>query len=103
MTGILGFWVFDFGLALYRSLSQIDGGYSVIAHLTGTVTGVLLGFMVLKNIKVEWWEKTVKVVCSSLFFFLMGMALGVNLTGSRRAAGLISAHLCPPTMANCTL
>ena len=103
MTGILGFWVFDFGLALYRSLSEIDGGYSVIAHLTGTVTGVLLGFMVLKNIKVEKWEKAVKVFCSSLFFFLMGMAVGVNLTGSRRAAGLISAHVCPQVVVNCAL
>ena len=103
MTSILCFWAFDFGYAAYRSYHDIEAGYSVIAHLGGTITGFLLGFIVLKDVKVEHWEKLLKVLCASLFFFLFGLATGVNLTGSRRAAGIISSHPCPSEIKNCSL
>ena len=97
LTGLLCFFAFDFGHAAYRRYA--DAGYtgssvSVIAHSGGTITGILLGFIVLKNIKVERWEKTVKVLSSSLFFLLIGMAIGVNLSGSRRAANIFSTQHC---------
>ena len=103
MASILCFWAFDFGHAAYRSYHDFDAGYSVIAHLGGTITGLLLGFIVLKDVKVKRWERLLKVVCASIFFFLMGLAFGVNLTGSRRAAGLISSSMCSKNITDCTL
>ena len=103
MTSILCFWAFDFGHAAFRSYHDIDAGYSVIAHLGGTVTGLLLGFIVLKDVKVKKWERLLKVVCASIFFFLMGLAFGVNLTGSRRATGVISGSTCSKHIIDCSV
>ena len=55
ITSIVCFWVFDFGYAAYRSYHDIDSGYSVVAHIGGTVTGLLLGFIVLKDVKMQRW------------------------------------------------
>ena len=56
ITSIACFWVFDFGYAAYRSYHDIDSGYSVVSHIGGTVTGLLLGFIVLKDVKMQRWE-----------------------------------------------
>jgi len=103
ITSIVCFFAFDFGYAAYRSYHDIDSGYSVVAHIGGTVTGLLLGFILLKDVKMQRWEKLWKVVCASLFFFLIGLAFGVNLTGSRRATGLISSRVCPKNITDCAL
>ena len=106
LVGLLCFFAFDFGHAAYRryaDASYTGSSTSVIAHTGGTITGILLGFIVLKNVKVERWEKTAKVVSSSLFFFLIGMAIGVNLSGSRRAAGMFSTQHCANYVRNCTV
>ena len=105
LTGLICFFAFDFGHAAFRKYadaSDASSSTSVIAHTGGTVTGILLGFIVLKNVKVERWEKTMKVVSSSIFFFLVGLAVGVNLSGSRRAAGIFSAQHCANFVRNCT-
>ena len=106
LTGLLCFFAFDFGNAAYRRYADASStgssSVSVIAHSGGTITGILLGFIVLKNIKVERWEKTIKVLSSSLFFLLIGMAIGVNLSGSRRGAGLFSTQHCDNVVRNCT-
>ena len=65
MLSLVTFFGFDFGHAAYRSYHLIDAGSSVIAHLGGTVTGVLLGFILLKDVNVERWEKLLKVVVST--------------------------------------
>merc|ERR1719264_1675125 len=104
LTGLLCFFAFDFGHAAYRRYADAGStgsSVSVIAHSGGTITGILLGFIVLKNIKVERWEKTAKVLSSSLFFLLIGMAIGVNLSGSRRAAGIFSAQHCKNFTTSC--
>ena len=103
LTGLLCFFAFDFGHAAYRRYADAGStgsSVSVIAHSGGTITGILLGFIVLKNIKVERWEKTAKVLSSSLFFLLIGMAIGVNLSGSRRATGIFSQH-CKNVVESC--
>ena len=69
VVSLICFFGFDFGHAAYRSYYLIDAGSSVIAHLGGTITGVLLGFIVLKDVNVERWEKLLKVVYASNFFF----------------------------------
>jgi len=106
MTGVLAFFALDFGYAAYQGYNDASAAArsstSLIAHIGGSVTGILLGFIILKNIKVEKWEKTVKVVCSSLFFFLLGLAFGVNFTGSRRAANFFSPyHQCANSTREC--
>ena len=68
IVSLLCFFSLDFGHAAYRSYHLIDAGSSVIAHIGGTVTGVLLGFIVLKDVNVERWEKLLKVSCVSSFF-----------------------------------
>ena len=103
MASILCFWAFDFGHAAYRSYHDFDAGYSVIAHLGGTITGLLLGFIVLKDVKVKRWDMLLKMVCASIFIFLMGLAFGVNLTGSRRGSGLISSSYCSKNITDCSL
>ena len=101
MLALVCFFGSDFGYAAYRSYKDIDLGYSVIAHLGGTVTGLLLGFILLKEVKVTSWEKLKKLFCASVFFLLIGLALGVNLTGSRRATGLISVRDCNKNITDC--
>ena len=101
MLSLVCFFGLDFGYAAYRRYHDFDAGYSVIAHLGGTITGLLLGFIVLKDVKVKRWEKLLKVVCASIFFFLMGLAFGVNLTGSRRATGLFSIRTCNTNITDC--
>ena len=101
MLSLVCFFVSDFGYAAYRSYQGIDAGYSVIAHLGGTITGLLLGFIVLKDVKVERWERLWKLACGFTLFFLMGLAFGVNLTGSRRATGLISSRNCSTIITDC--
>lgn len=102
MTSILCFWAFDFGHAAYRIYHDIDAGYSVIPHLGGTITGLLLGFVVLKDVKVIRW-KVLKVLCASIFFLLMGLGLGVNIAGLRRFAGVISGTTCSKDIIDCSL
>ena len=103
LVSIICFFVFDLGHAAYRSYHDIDAGYSVIAHMSGAITGLLLGFIVLKDAKVQRWERLWKLVSAFLFFFLMGLAFGVNVTGSRRATGLISSRNCSRIITDCNL
>ena len=70
VVSLICFFGFDFGHAAYRSYYLIDAGSSVIAHLGGTITGVLLGFIVLKDVNVERWEKLLKVGYASFFMVL---------------------------------
>ena len=74
VVSLICFFGFDFGHAAYRSYYLIDAGSSVIAHLGGTITGVLLGFIVLKDVNVERWEKLLKVV-----YMLSPMVISVGL------------------------
>ena len=87
---IIIFGVLDFGYSAYVRYNCINRSVSVVAHSFGALAGLLLGFMVLKNSKKEMWERSAKVLCGWIFFFFVGMAFGVNLTGSRKAVGILS-------------
>lgn len=55
---VLVYTCVDFSMAFYkRSVSKV----SVTAHLCGALSGILVGLVVLKNRKVECWEKHLKV------------------------------------------
>ena len=101
MLSLVCFFGLDFGYAAYRRYHDFDAGYSVIAHLGGTITGLLLGFIVLKDVKVERWKRLWKLACGFIFVLLVGLAFGVNLTGSRRATGLISSRNCSTIITDC--
>ncbi|VDP55659.1 unnamed protein product [Schistosoma margrebowiei] len=61
----------DTALAIYDRFSNPDGkirvGFS--AHFGGFIAGLLLGVVILRNLKVEKWEKY--FVCSCVLIFLL--------------------------------
>ncbi len=71
----------DTGTAIWhRRRAKIQGrppsvNTSYAAHVAGLIAGLLVGIVVLKNRKVERWERTLKFVC--LFLTLTAFALAV--------------------------
>ena len=82
MAGLLAFGALDFGSAAWRKYQEKDEGVSVVAHIFGLVTGVLVGFTILVDEKEERWEKGLKFVCWTGFCLGMGLALGANVLGA---------------------
>jgi hypothetical protein len=56
---------------------------SVLAHVSGALTGFLTGFSLLKDEREERWEKAWKPICLCVFSVGFGMALALNIVESR--------------------
>ena len=83
LAGLLTFGALDFGSAAWRKYQDKDDGVSVIAHIFGFLTGLLVGFTLLVDEREERWEKRLKLVTWTVYCLGLGMALEAN----RRAAG----------------
>ena len=53
-----------------------------LAHLGGFVGGLFLGIIVLKNIRIDYWERVLFWFTLASFFTILVIAIIVNLTGA---------------------
>jgi len=61
---------------VFTTLLTPDSNTSYEAHLTGSLVGLLVGMVVLRNRRVEHWETWVKAgACVSVLFLLLLLAV----------------------------
>ncbi len=77
---VLLYAAIDTGVAVYR---RSWANISFTAHLSGGMAGLLVGIIVLKNRKVEAWEKKLKAVCVITFIVFSFMCVLWNIIGDR--------------------
>lgn len=71
------------------TLSNCSALYSIhqishAGHFGGAVTGFLVSILVLKNFKIEQWEKKMKTICIGLLAAICGTIILVNIVISGR-------------------
>ncbi len=74
----------DTGVGVYyRYFAGVDTRVSYAAHLAGAVAGLLLGVVVLRNLRVRHWERAVWWLSLLLFLglFLAGIVWNAILIG----------------------
>jgi len=70
----------DIVTGVYSHLSGDENSTSYTAHLSGVVMGVLVGVVILKNRKVQFWEQWLRVACCGVAgIFLLVMTV-INLS-----------------------
>ena len=68
----------DTGIAVYYRLTQVDTKVAYAAHGAGAVVGLLLGIVVLRNLRVKTWERVVWWFSLLLFLALFLAAIVGN-------------------------
>uniref|UniRef100_A0A182QFR5 Rhomboid-like protein n=1 Tax=Anopheles farauti TaxID=69004 RepID=A0A182QFR5_9DIPT len=68
----LVFCITDLGVSIYNSINDPFDKVGYIAHASGALAGFLVGIGVLRNLKVESWEKKLWWCAVSVYFMLMG-------------------------------
>jgi len=69
----------DTGVAIYyRYVAFVDTKVSYVAHLAGAVVGLLLGIVVLRNLREHKWERVLWWCCLLLFLGLFLAAIIQN-------------------------
>ena len=69
----------DFGVAIYRHANNQNDNVGYLAHLCGALAGLLVGIAVLRNLKVELWEKKLSCIAVTVFSCLMLSAITFHL------------------------
>ena len=75
----------DTGVAIYYRYIELDTQVGYVAHIAGATVGLLLGIVVLRNLRVRRWERVVWW-CSLLVF------LGLFLAAIIGNAVMIGLH-----------
>ncbi|VDN03966.1 unnamed protein product [Thelazia callipaeda] len=75
--------VLDIASTIYRRLqSDACDRISYTAHIAGAVTGILMGIIILHNLKVLYWERILMIISlflfATIFVFLIAMAIFMN-------------------------
>ena len=69
----------DTGVAVYyRYVAGVDTLVSYVAHLAGALVGLLLGIVVLRNLREHKWERVLWWFCLILFLILFLAAIIQN-------------------------
>jgi len=69
----------DTGVAIYyRYVAGVDTRVSYVAHLAGALVGLLLGIVVLRNLREHKWERVLWWFCLILFLILFLAAIIQN-------------------------
>ena len=104
LIAVLLFWALEIGYASWRAYFHVDAGFSVISQSAGTIAGILLGLAIMKSTRVERGrcQQKLKVISLSLVVSLASVAVGINISGWRGAAGIISNNDCPATLSKCS-
>ncbi|XP_050074974.1 protein rhomboid [Anopheles maculipalpis] len=67
----LVFCVTDLGVSIYNSINDPFDKVGYIAHASGALAGFLVGIGVLRNLKVESWERKLWWCAVTVYFLLM--------------------------------
>ena len=87
LTTVLLYGFLDTGYAVYcRYVKHRTSNASYVAHLCGAVAGLLIGIVVLKNRKVEKWERRLKACSVVAFVALVAVAVVWNVIGTNVSA-----------------
>lgn len=71
----LVFCVTDLGVSIYNSINDPFDKVGYIAHASGALAGFLVGIGVLRNLKVESWERKLWWCAVSVYVMLMGAGI----------------------------
>lgn len=61
----------EFGTSLYNYLNEYTNDVSFLAHLFGAIAGLLIGIGVLRNLRVQSWEKKLWWICITLYMIMI--------------------------------
>lgn len=82
LTTLLIFCLVDFATAVYERHHTAEGftyRTSYMGHLAGALSGLLLGIVVLNNIRVHDWEEKVRRLAGIVFVILAVSAITFNI------------------------
>jgi len=79
LLAVLTFALLDTAYAFYRRYSGEYSSVSYVAHLVGSVVGLLVGIIVLKDRIEEPWEKKMKAICWACFCVLFVVFIFWNI------------------------
>ena len=69
----------DVVTAISSSLSGEVNTTSYTAHLSGVVMGIMVGVVMLKNRRVQFWEQWLRVACCALAAVFMLVMIVINI------------------------
>ena len=94
--------IVDFIFSIFRRYTQDDQtNVSYVAHIFGALSGLLVGIVVLKNRKVEHWERKLKIACVITFVSILLVFILFNVTASVWKDEFF--HKQDPALENCQL
>lgn len=80
LLGLITFAASDIGIAVYdRYYQMTNNRVSYSAHIAGAVAGLLLGLIVLRNLRVRRWETLVGLIATAAFVLLLLIAILFNV------------------------
>jgi len=81
---VLGLFVSaDVGVALYqRYIENTPNKVSYISHIGGFVAGLLLGIVILRNLRLKSWEQYAYWIALALFIFYVAVCFTIILSQS---------------------
>jgi rhomboid-related protein 1/2/3 len=83
LLALIVFGTTDFGIAIYdRYVSPRNNRTSYAAHLAGAVAGLLVGNLVLRNLRVRKYEILIGWLSLFVFVLLLGAAVLFNIINS---------------------
>lgn len=75
----LVFCVTDLGTSIYRHVTDVHDQVGYMAHLSGALAGLLVGFGVLRNLEVRKWEKYAWWVAVIVYLALMATGIFIHI------------------------
>lgn len=80
LTALITFTASDIGTAIYyRYFAMKDDRISYAAHVAGALAGLLLGLIVLRNLRVRSWETLVGFIAVTAYLIFMMIAILFNI------------------------
>lgn len=80
----LVFCVTDLSVSIYNSIYDPYDKVGYIAHASGALAGFLVGIGVLRNLKVNAWERKLWWFAVTIYFLLMGAGVLFHIFYSDR-------------------
>ena len=74
LLDVVGMLSIDVVTVVLSALNGKNNATSYTAHLAGAVMGVVVGLVILKNRKVEFWQIWLRIACcgfAALYLFVM--------------------------------
>jgi len=80
LIAVIGFITLDVSVAIYRRFIASEcGKVSYTAHIAGAITGLLMGIVLLHNLKVIEWEKFLIWASFGVYFVIFMLTIGLAI------------------------